>query len=90
MAPGAVIGAPDLVVDEAVDALVTDPVGGLAAGQPTGDLLGRPAALEAIQDKLAQLGIAFQARALPAAGSGPLLGVGRLVADLRAAIALQL
>lgn len=90
MTPGAVIGAPDLVIDEAVDGLVTDAGRRLAAGQPASDLLGRPAALEAIQDKLAQFGIALQARALPAAGCSLLLGVGRLVADLHPTIALQL
>ena len=90
MAPRAVIGAPDLIVDERVDALVTDPARGLGAGQPTGDLFGRPAALEAVEDEVAQLGIAFQTRALPATGGGPLLGVGGLVADLYTAIAPQL
>src|SRR6266436_3341014 len=90
MAPGAVVGAADLIIDEAIDALMADAGRGLGAVQPTGDLLGRPAAAEATQDEVAQLGIAFQARALPAAGGSLLLGVGRLVADLRAAIALQL
>ena len=90
VAPGAVVSAADLVIDEAVDALVTDAGRRLVAGQPAGDLLGRPAVLEAIEDKFAQLGIALQARARPAAGSGLLLGVGRLVANLHPAIALQL
>jgi hypothetical protein len=68
MAPGAVVGAADLIIDEAIDALMADAGRGLDAVQPTGDLLGRPAAAEATQDEVAQLGIAsrrepFQRRA---------------------------
>src|ERR1700759_75732 len=69
---------------------MTDAGRGLGAVQPTGDLLGRPAAAEAIQHEVAQLGIAFQARALPAPGGGLLLRIDRFVAYLHTAIALQL
>jgi len=89
-APRTVVGSADLIIDEAIDALMTDAGRGLGAVQPTGDLLGRPAAAEAIQHEVAQLGIAFQARALPAPGGGLLLRIDRFVADLRTAIALQL
>jgi hypothetical protein len=90
VAPRSVIGAADLGVDEAIDAFMADRRGSLLALEGTGNLLGRPTELEALQDKRAQLGIAFQARAFPAAGGGLFLGVGRFVADLLAAIALQL
>src|ERR1700704_5660597 len=90
VAPGAIVGAPDLGVDEAVDALMADGGSSLLLLEPAGDLLGRPAARQAVEHEGAQRGIAFQARALPAAAACLLLGVGRLVADLAAAVALQL
>src|ERR1700682_4642577 len=68
IAPGAVIGAADLGVDEAVDAFMADGGRRLLAIEPAGDLLGRPAELEAVQHEGAQLGIALQTRARPAAG----------------------
>lgn len=61
VAPGAVVGAPHLGVDEAVDALMADGDGGLLLLEPAGDLLGRPTALEAIEHQLAQLCIVLQA-----------------------------
>ena len=70
VAPGSVVGAADLGVDEAVDALVADRRGGVLLAQPAGDLLGRPAALELAEDEPAQPGIALQARACPAPGAG--------------------
>src|SRR4030081_1050621 len=90
VAPGAIVGAADLGVDEAVDALMADGGSSLLLLEPAGDLLGRPAARQAVEHEGAQRGIAFQARALPAAAACLLLGVGRLVADLAAAVALQL
>src|SRR6266700_449205 len=90
VAPGAIVGAPDLGVDEAVDALMADGGSSLLLLEPAGDLLGRPAARQAVDHEGAQRGIAFQARALPATAACLLLGVGRLVADLAAAVALQL
>jgi len=90
VAPGAVVGAADLGVDEAVDALMADGERGLLLLEAAGDLFRGPTVLEAIEDELAQLGVAFQARATPAAGAGLLLGIARLVAELFAAVALQL
>src|SRR3979411_508717 len=82
VAPGAIVGAADLGVDEAVDALMADGGSSLLLLEPAGDLLGRPAARQAVEHEGAQRGIAFQARALPAAARRPLPGVGRLVACL--------
>jgi hypothetical protein len=45
---------------------------------------------QAGKDDVAQLGIALQPRALPAASGSLFLGTARLVADLAAIIALQL
>lgn len=42
------------------------------------------------KDQLAEIGVALEARALPAPGAGLLLGIGRSLADLCAAFALQL
>src|SRR6202040_2365753 len=90
VAPGAVIGAADLGVDEAVDGLVADGDRFLLALEPAGNLLGRPTALQTAENEVAQLGIALQARALPAAGSGLFLGISGLIADLAAMVTLQL
>src|SRR5208282_1715424 len=69
-APGIVLGAGDLGGDEAVDRLVADDGSGVVAGQPTGNLLGRPAAAQALEDEGLELGIAQQSGAAPAAGPG--------------------
>src|SRR5260370_906564 len=90
VSPGVVVGAADLGVDEAVDGFVADGCRGLLLMEPAGDLLGRPAALQAAQSEATQLGITFQRRARPAAGGGLFLGVVRLVADVSAMVALQL
>ena len=85
VAPGSVVGAADLGVDEAVDALMADRRGGVLLAQPAGDLLGRPAEPKLAKHEPAQPGVALQARACPAPGAGLLVGIARLVADLCAA-----
>src|SRR5262245_64779920 len=57
MPPAVVFGAGDLGIDEAVDALVTDHLVAGLAGEPAGDLFGRPTLGEMLQDGPAQLGI---------------------------------
>jgi len=87
-APGEVFGAPDLGVDEAVDALVADRrLAGLAL-QPAGHRLRRPALGQGVQHRLLQARIAFQPAAAPAPRGGLLAGVRRLVG--RCSVALQL
>jgi hypothetical protein len=51
--PGDVVGALHLGMDEAVDGLVADDVTTVVERQPAGDLLGRPAEREAVEDALA-------------------------------------
>jgi hypothetical protein len=58
--------------------------------EPAADLLGGPALLEAVEDLLAQVRIAFQAGAFPAPGSGLLLGIDGSIADLAAGVSVQL
>ena len=65
VAPAVVLGAGDLGVDEAVDALVADQLAAGLAGQPAGDLLGGPTSGKAFQNGAAQVGLAFEARARP-------------------------
>jgi len=89
VAPAIVLGAGDLGVDEAIDALVGDHLAPLLQGEPAGDLLGRPTACEPLNDGGSQALIAFQARALPPPGAGLLVGVAGSVPDLGAPIALQ-
>ena len=85
--PAVVLGAGDLGVDEAIDALVADHRSAGLARQPSGDLFGRPARGEAVQDEAAQIGLAFEARARPAPRPALVLGVTGFVADFAAAIA---
>ena len=89
VAPGVVFLARELGVDEAVDGLVGDEGAVGLASQAAGDLLGRPALLEACEDTVAQLGIAIEAGAAPAAGVGLLIGIAGLVAQRGGAVAGQ-
>ena len=88
--PAEVRGASDLGVNEPVDGLVGDHLAAVFAGQPAGDLLGRPAPTQAFQHRAAQAGLPFEAYARPAPRSHLLLGIGGFVADLNAPIAVQL
>ena len=88
--PGAVVGAADLGIDEAIDAFMADAGCSLVAGQPAGDLFGRPAVPQPIEHEAAQLAVALQARSGPAPGFRLLMSIARLVADLLAPVAPQL
>jgi hypothetical protein len=88
--PAVILGAGDLGIDEAVDALVTDHLAAGLAGEAAGDLLGRPTLGETLEDGSAQLGLAFEARARPAPRPRLFLGVTCFVADLAAAVAPHL
>jgi hypothetical protein len=63
---------------------------GTLAGEPAGDLFGRPAAGQAIQHQGSQRGIAFQARSGPSSGACLLLRITGLIAELGATVSLQL
>jgi hypothetical protein len=88
--PAIVLVTGDLRVDEAVDGLVADDLAAVLTGEPAGDLLGRPALRQTIEDGLAQAGLAFEARSRPAPRPRLLLRKIRLVASLAAAVALYL
>jgi hypothetical protein len=88
--PAEVIGPCDLGVDEAIDTLVGDHLAAVFAGEPACDLFGRPATSEALQHRTAQVGLPFEAYARPAPRSHLLLGIAGFVADMDAAVALQL
>jgi hypothetical protein len=88
-APGEVIGAADLGIDEAVDGLVADHRSAVLEGEPAGDLLGRQTASEAGKNSLAQCGLALKPGAGPSPGFALLLGVAWFVGQL-ASVALQL
>ena len=77
-------------VDEAVDGFVADAGFGLLAGEAAGDLLGRPALPETVEDEAAEAFVSFELGALPAARPGLLLGVCGVVPDLASGIALEL
>src|ERR1700742_2616847 len=78
--PFVVLGAADLRIDEAVDALVTDGCCRLLLTEAAGDLFGRPTAFEATEDHGTEHVIALQLRAGPSTGSGLLVGIGGFVA----------
>jgi len=60
MAPGIVVGSPDLGIDEAIDALVADhPMAGIAR-HAAGDLFGGPARTKAGEHVLTQIGLALE------------------------------
>jgi hypothetical protein len=88
--PAVVLGAGDLGVDEAVDALVADHLVATLASESAGDLLGRPASGEMLENVAAQVGLAFEARARPASRLRLFLGVTWFVSDLAAAVAPHL
>ena len=90
VAPGEVVGAAALGVDEAGDGLVGDDGVAGGAGEAPGHLLGGAALGEVGQDQGAQDGVAIEARAGPAAGAGLLLGIPGLVALGVGSIAGQL
>ena len=90
VAPGAVVAAAQLGVDEAVDALMAGDAAASLAVEPGGGLLGRPALLKAGEHLPAQLRIAIEPCASPAALVGLALGLGGLVAHVAVGVALQL
>ena len=89
VAPGAVVRASHLGIDEAVDGLVTNDAPTRIGPEPAGDLLGRPAPLQGRQHLLAQGLVAVEPCPLPASLVSLALGVGWLVADIPAGVTLQ-
>src|ERR1700736_3894759 len=77
-------------MDEAVDAFRRDHRAAMLSGQKAANLFWRPTATKAFQHLRAQPGVALQPRALPAPSPGLGLRIGRFVADLPPAVALQL
>src|SRR5258705_3946491 len=65
-APAVVLGASNLGVDEAIDALVANHPATSLACEPTGDLLGRPTTGKVLKNGAAQGGLAFEAGGPPA------------------------
>ena len=90
VAPGIVVVAADLGIDEAVDGLVADDrVPGLE-GQAPRHLLWRAALGEGLEDGRPEFGLAVELGALPAPGLGLFGSKGRTIAHRAAGIALQL
>jgi hypothetical protein len=88
--PGVVFGAGDLSGDEAIDRLMADDDAAMLAGEPSRNLLWRPATRQARENQGLELGLAQQLAAAPPPRFGSLLGEARLIADFVAAVALQL
>ena len=87
-APGEVIGAADLGIDEAVDGFVADHRSAVLASQPASDLFGRQAKGKAGKNSLAQSRLSFEPGASPSPGFALFLGKARFVGR-SGAIALQ-
>ena len=90
VAPGIVLAAVDLGLNEAVDGLVGDDGASGFQSQATGHLFGRPASLEAGVDGVAQGGVSVQLGTAPAPGPGLVVGVAGPVAILARRVAIQL
>ena len=90
VAPGEVVVAVDLGINEAVDGLVADrrEIGIVSCAAR--DLLGRPSLPEAVENVLAQGIVAVELAAGPSPGPGLLLGEDRFVGVFGGAVALQL
>ena len=89
VAPGIVVVAGDLGIDEAVDGLVADEATAVLQPEPAGHLFGRQAIAEAFENQRAKLAFAFKLGAGPPSGAGLLFSLGRLV-SLGSLIAPQL
>ena len=90
MSPGICLIAPDLGVDEAVDALVGDDPAASFPGQPARHLLWRPALGQAGQHRLPQPLIPLQPATIPTPGPRLLLGIAGLIPLGPRPVALQL
>ena len=90
MAPGVVLPAVNLGLDEAVDGLVGDEGSASFPSQATGDLLWRPTALKATKNRVAQVSVPVQFGTAPATSPGLVVGVSRVVALLTGAVPVQL
>src|SRR5215207_1135273 len=88
--PAVVLGAPNLRIDEPVDRLVADDLAFAFLFESAGHLGRRPAPCKPGENLFLQITIAQQSTAFPAPALGLLIGVGRLIANLRAAVALKL
>ena len=90
MAPGVVLPAVDLGLDEAVDSLVGYEGAASFQSQATGYLLWGPASLQAGIDGVAQVSIPVQPGSPPATGPGLLVSVNGFIAFLAGGVAVQL
>src|SRR5688572_13573705 len=90
MAPAVVLGTADLRVYESVDRFITDhrPSGFLS--QASGNLSRRPTLCQSFEHCLLKIGLTQQSTTSPTTAFSLLLGVGRLIAQLSAAVALEL
>src|SRR3546814_110725 len=90
MAPAIVLGAQDLGLDEAINALMTDAHARLVPRQPSRHLFGRPSHCKTVQHEPAQGWLACHPATPPAPRPGLRARIGRLIADLDAAVPRQL
>ena len=88
--PTKIIGASNLSVDESIDRLIADPRTPLFLFQSTADLGRRPTLSQPLEDLSLKSPIAQQSTAPPATALRLLLGVGRLLAHLCAAVTFKL
>src|SRR4249919_1828367 len=88
--PTKIVGAPDLSIDEPVDRLIADDLPFAFFLESARHLGWRPALLKPRENFVLKVGLAQQSRAFPAPALSLLVGVGRLIAHLRAAVAFKL
>jgi hypothetical protein len=90
MAPAVVLGAADLRVDKPIDRFITDQCASVFLFQASGNLSRRPTLCQSFEHCLLKIGLTQQSTTSPATAFSLLLGVGRLIAQLSAAVALEL
>ena len=90
MAPAVVLGATDLRVDKTIDRFITDHRTSIFLFQAPGNLSGRPTLSQPSEHRLLKISLTQEPTSPPMAAFSLLLGIGRLIAYLRAAVAFKL
>src|SRR5271154_3091206 len=90
VAPTVVLGPGDLGGDEAIDCFVADDDAPLFARETAGDLFGRPAARQTLEDQGLEVWVAQEFGSTPAPRPRLFSGIGRFVAKAASGVAFQL
>src|SRR6266511_1184862 len=90
MAPAVVVGAADLRVDKPINRFIADQRASGLLFQASGNLSWRPSLCQTFEHCLLKIGLTQQPTSPPMSAFSLLLGIGRLITHLGAAVALEL